>query len=211
MTQTDRRKWFEIYAVVLTGALKYVLMDWLEWRLFYIAGACLFWFFYIVNRYRADPEILRRWGFRKDFFWPAFLFILPYAIAIIAAIVWYGITYNATFLNWHVVPIFLLYPAWGVIQQFLMIAIIAGNLWTISTVSLSKSRIILVISVLFSIAHLPDLPLVVFTFFMELLFLIAYFRYRNLWPLGLYHGWIGSLLLFFVMGRDLWNELWMVF
>jgi hypothetical protein len=30
-------------------------------------------------------------------------------------------------------------------------------------------------------------------------------------PLGLYHGWVASLLLFLVMGRDLWNELWKIF
>lgn len=211
MTKTDRRKWFEIGAVVMTGALKYVLMDWLELRLFYITAACLFWSFYIFNRYRADKTVLKRWGFRKDYFRETFLLVLPFAVVIVAGIVWYGMTYNAVFLNWHLIPVFFLYPAWGLIQQFLMIAIIAENLRTITTVGLNDNQIILLISVLFSVAHFPDVPLVGFTFFMELLFLIAFFKYRNLWPLGLFHGWIGSLLLYFVMGRDLWNELWVVF
>lgn len=211
MTQTNKTKWFEIIAVVLTGALKYILMDWLELRLFYITAACLFWSLYIFNRYRADKTILKGWGFRKVYFRKTFLFVLPFAAIIIGLIIWYGITYNAAFLNWHVIPVFFLYPFWGLIQQFLMIAIIAGNLRTITTISLNDNQIILLISVLFSFAHFPDVPLMGFTFFMELLFLIAYFKYRNLWPLGLFHGWIGSLLLFFVMGRDLWNELWRVF
>ncbi|MGM0375184.1 MAG: CPBP family glutamic-type intramembrane protease [Bacteroidota bacterium] len=211
MTKTDKRKWLEIIAVVLTGALKYILMDWLELRLFYITAACLFWSLYIFNRYRADKTVLKKWGFRKAYFRETFLLVLPFAIAIIAAVIWYGITYNSVFLNWHVIPVFFLYPAWGVIQQFLMIAIIAGNLRAITTVSLNDKQLILLISVLFSFAHFPDPFLMGFTFFMELLFLIAYFKYRNLWPLGLFHGWIGSLLLFFVMGRDLWNELWVVF
>jgi hypothetical protein len=63
----------------------------------------------------------------------------------------------------------------------------------------------------FAWVHYPSLPLMVFTFFMELVFLVAYFKWRNLWALGLYHGWVASLLLFFVLGRDLWNELWTVF
>ncbi|MFO8001859.1 MAG: CPBP family intramembrane glutamate endopeptidase [Marinilabilia sp.] len=211
MAKTNKQKWFEIIAVVLTGALKYILMDWLELRLFYITGACLFWSFYILRQYRADKTILQNWGFRKAGFRQSFLFVLPYAVVIIAAMAWYGITYQAHFLNWHVVPVLFLYPVWGTIQQFLTIALIAGNLRTITTVHFSDGQIILLISALFSIAHFPDVPLMVFTFFMELLFITSYFKYRNLWTLGIYHGLIGSLLLFFVMGRDLWDELWMVF
>jgi hypothetical protein len=128
----------------------------------------------------------------------------------VAAIVWYGISYNAIFLNWHVIPVFVFYPAWGIIQQFLMVALVAGNLQAIKRVKLRKSQLFLLTSLVFAWVHYPSLPLMVFTFFMELVFLVAYFKWRNLWALGLYHGWVASLLLFFVLGRDLWNELWTV-
>jgi len=81
----------------------------------------------------------------------------------------------------------------------------------IKTVKLRKSQIFLLTSMVFAWVHYPSLPLMVFTFFMELVFLTAYFKWRNLWALGLYHGWVASLLLFFVLGRDLWDELWTVF
>jgi hypothetical protein len=128
-----------------------------------------------------------------------------------AAIVWYGISYNAVFLNWHIIPVFIFYPAWGVIQQFLMLSLVAGNLSSITAVKFSKIQIILLTSAVFALVHYPSLPLMVFTFFMEVVFAFAYFKWRNIWSLGIYHGWVASLLLYFVMGRDLWNELWRVF
>lgn len=211
MIVTDKRRWFEIAAVLATGLLKYVLMDWLNFRAFYIAAACIFWSVYIYKRYRENKFILQRWGFRKGHFKQSFLFLLPFALVMVAAIVWYGISYNAIFLNWHIIPVFVFYPAWGIIQQFLMVALVAGNLQAIKTVKLRKSQIFLLTSLVFAGVHYPSLPLMVFTFFMELVFLIAYFKWKNLWALGLYHGWVASLLLFFVLGRDLWSELWTVF
>jgi uncharacterized protein len=209
--ETDKRRWLEITAVLATGLLKYVLMDWLNFRAFYIAAACIFWSVYIYKRYRENKFILQQWGFRKDHFSQTFLFLLPFALIMVVAIIWYGISYNAIFLNWHVIPVFVFYPAWGIIQQFLMVALVAGNLQEIKAIKLRKSQIFLLTSLVFAWVHYPSLPLMVFTFFMEMVFLTAWFKWRNLWALGLCHGWVASLLLFFVLGRDLWNELWMVF
>jgi uncharacterized protein len=211
ITDTDKWRWIETGAVVLMGALKYVFMNWLELRVFYIVAACLFWIAFIYFRYRNNRLILNYWGFRRKNFKKAFLFILPFALAVVAGVAWYGIKYNAAFLNRHILPIILVYPLWGVIQQFLILALIAGNLYAIQSVRLTKLQVILFVSVIFSLVHYPSFPLVVFTFFMELLFGLAYFRWRNLWPLGLFHGWIASLVLFFVLGRDLWSELWEIF
>lgn len=209
--ENDKRRWLEITAVLATGLFKYVLMDWLNFRAFYIAVVCIFWSVYIYKRYRTDKFVLQQWGFRKNNFRQSFLFLLPFALVMVAAIIWYGISYNVIFLNWHLIPVFLFYPAWGIIQQFLIAALVAGNLQAIQKVKLRKSQIFLLTSLVFAWVHYPSLPLMVFTFFMELVFLLAYFKWRNLWALGLYHGWVASLLLFFVLGRDLWNELWTVF
>jgi uncharacterized protein len=197
--------------VVSTGILKYVFMDWLNLRTVYIGAACIFWSVYIYKRYKRNNRILQLWGFRKKFFTRTFLFITPFAMLLTAAIIWYGISQRAFFLNWHIIPIFIFYPVWGIIQQFLMLALIAGNLQAISYIRLNTFQIIVLTSGFFSLVHYPSLPLMVFTLIMELIFLIAYFKWRNLWPLGIYHGVVASLLLFFVLGRDLWNELWTVF
>lgn len=210
MIITDKRRWLEIAAVFATGLMKYVLMDWQNFRAFYITAACVFWSGYIYKRYRKDKFILQQWGFRKDRFKQTFLFLTPFALIMVTAIIWYGASCNTAFLNWHVVPVFVFYPVWGIIQQFLMVALVAGNLQAMTVVKAGNLQIILLTSVVFALVHYPSKPLMVFTFFMELVLLIAWFKWKNLWALGLYHGWVACLLLFFVLGRDLWDELWMI-
>lgn len=185
-------------------------MDWLNFRAFYIAAACIFWSVYIYKRYRENKSILQNWGFRKDHFKQTFLFLLPFALVMVVAITWYGISSRVFFLNWHIIPVFIFYPAWGIIQQFLIASLVARNLEKIKTINLSKIQIFLSTSIVFAWVHFPSLPLMIFTFFMELVFLFAYFKWKNLWVLGLYHGWIAGLLLFIALGRDLWNELWTI-
>ncbi len=210
MVISDKRRWLEIAAVFTTGSMKYIFMDWLNFRAFFIAAACIFWAVYIYARYRKNRIILQEWGFRKAHFKQTFLYLMPFALVMVTAIVWYGVHYKTHFLNWHVIPVFIFYPAWGIMQQFLMLALVAGNLNSMHSIKLSKPNISLLTSIIFAWVHFPSLPLMIFTFFMELLFTSAYFKWRNLWALGIYHGWVASLLLFFVLERDLWIELWTV-
>ena len=211
LTTSDKRKWFEILAVVLTGALKFILMDWLELRAFYISSACLFWIFYIIKRFRIERHILYQWGFRKNGFRKTLMSCLVFAVPALAGIIGYGILYTPEFFQWNLIPILVLYPLWGVIQQFMMIGLIAGNLRTISILALNEKQVALLVSVLFALAHYSDWPLMGFTFLMEIFFIRSYFKYKNLWALGILHGWLGGLFLYFLMQRDLWHELWVIF
>ncbi len=211
MINTDKEKQYEILAVVITGVMKFVMADWLQLKVFYIIAACLYWINHIYRKYRENPDILKFWGFHKEHFRRSFLFLLPFAIAAIIGILIYGTLINAGFLNWHVIPVFLMYPAWGIIQQFMIAALIAGNLKSISAVKLSDTRVILLTSVVFALVHYPSITLIIYAFVMEIIFLRVYFRWNNLWALGLYHGWVSGLFIFFVLERDLWTELWNVF
>jgi len=211
LDDSNTLKRWEILAVLITGVLKFVLMDWLNFRAFYIAGAILFWIIFIYKRYQRNPEILQKWGFRKESLKQSLLWLSPFAILLVVAIVVYGFIYNATFLNWHFLPVLLLYPVWGLFQQFMIAGLVAGNLAELPESRLSKPQAILVVSVLFALIHYPSLPLMIYVLVMESVFLIAYFRWNNLWALGLYHGIISSFFLFFVLGRDLFTELWAVF
>jgi hypothetical protein len=208
---SDKERWLEILAVLITGILKFVLMDWLDFRLFYVTAACLFWMIYIYRKKRRHPGWLRSWGFQKYNFKKSLLFLLPFVLLCIGGIIVYGLFTEARFLNWHVIPILILYPVWGLIQQFMMVGLVAGNLKKLSVLDFADWQIILFTSFLFAMVHYPSIPLMIFAFVMEIIFVRAYFKWPNLWSLGLYHGWIGGLFLYFVMGRDLWTELWVIF
>ncbi len=210
-THSDKEKKTEIAAVLLTGFLKFVFMDWLQLRLFFILAACLFWIIYIWTKHKKHPDLLKHWGFQKNQLRKPFLILLPLALISIAGIIIHGLAANAELFNWHILPVFALYPLWGIIQQFMVAGLIAGNLISIKSLNLTEARVVLFTSLFFSLVHYPSIPLMIYVFIMEMLFIMIYLKWRNLWILGLYHGWVSGLFIYYVLGRDLWVELWSVF
>jgi uncharacterized protein len=204
---SDKVIWFEIFAVIATAILKFVFMDWLNLRAVYIVVICLFWLTYIYSKFKNNPESIRQWGIQKQNFKKSFLFLLPFAIVCISGIGIYGYLFSSNIINWHILPILILYPFWGLIQQFIVVGLISGNLHAIRNPRFSNFQIILLTSLLFSLVHYPSAFLMFFTFIMQWIFTTAFLRWKNIWPLGLYHGWIATFLLFYIMGRDLWVEL----
>ena len=61
-------------------------------------------------------------------------------------------------------------------------------------------------SVLFGLAHIYDWRLVAGTIGLELVVILLYWRYRNLWPLGVLHGWMGALFYLWVLNVDMWDQ-----
>jgi hypothetical protein len=103
-------------------------------------------------------------------------------------------------------PILMLYPIWGTIQQFLIIGLIARNLSDFEGLTIPKSVVVVASSGVFSVVHYPSVPLMAATFVLALLYVFLYLKYINLWILGLFHGWLGGFFYFFVLGRDPWLE-----
>jgi hypothetical protein len=198
---------FELTAIAITALLKFIIMDRLGMRAFYITGTCLFWIWYVYYRYSNDHNVLRYWGFRKDNFVRSWTILLPFAIVSAILVFIYAGNNQVELMNPHIIPIFILYPLWGMVQQFIFLVIIALNMRQFRIFSKNRNRLYLVVSLLFSIIHFPYVPLMVYTFFMEIVFLIAYRKWRNMWAIGMAHGWSATLLLYYVLQRDLWQEL----
>lgn len=199
---------FELAGILATASLKFIMMEWLNMVAFYITGVCLFWIGYIIYRYVNDRTVLIKWGFRKDGFSQTLVFLIPFIIiCIFGSIILGEVNTSISILNWRIVPILFLYPLWGLFQQYIMLVLIADNLIELEKIELKKYQAIIITSLLFSFIHYPSLFLMVFTFFMELIFLFAWFRWKNLLALGLTHGIIATFLLFYVLERDLWIEL----
>lgn len=54
----DKRRIFEIQAVLFTGVGKFIFMDLLNWKLKFISAAIIRWSCYIVFRYYQSKAIL---------------------------------------------------------------------------------------------------------------------------------------------------------
>lgn len=203
--------YFELIALITTGLLKFILLDWLEMRVFFITGICLFWLGYVLYRYSVDHKILVYWGFKKEYIGRSMLFLFPFlAVGIYVAVVLGNLNKSKVDIL-HLLPVLALYPVWGIVQQFLMICIVAENLSGFKKLSRSKPVVIVITSILFGLIHFPDFSLMIFTFAMEVAFLAIYFKWRNLWAVGLAHGWIATFLLYYLHNRDLWTELFVWF
>lgn len=202
----DKTRVLEISLVLLTGLGKFLFMDVLNWRLPFIATACLFWIGYVFFRQKNNKDILKYWGFTKEGFSKTFFELLPVAIIVSVLFYFLGNHLETNILNWHILPILLIYPLWGIIQQFIIVGLIARNLKDIQKIKVPEVAIILITAVIFAVVHYPFNILIIGTFFLAIVYSILYLRGRNLIVLGIYHGWIGALFFYTILARDPWDE-----
>lgn len=199
---SDKVRLLEILGVVLTGIGKFVFMDYLNWRLPYVAVAILAWSFYVYYRYSKDKNVLTDWGFRWDNFKTVLRLMLPFALISILSFFVVGYVQGTINLTWHIIPLLITYPIWGSIQQFLTIGLLVGNLKDFRKVKLNKNFIILVTAVFFSIVHYPSVWLMLGTFVLALVYGYIYLKGKNIYVLGLFHGWLGALFYYTVVNQD---------
>jgi uncharacterized protein len=204
---SNKRRYCEISAVILTALGKFVFMDYLHWRFPFVSVAIISWLVYIIYRHKSQAGILQYWGFRTDNFFNVTKRVLPFGVVALIVFIAIG-TYRGTInITWHIIPILVLYPIWGCIQQFLLIALTAGNLQDINGLHWNKWTIILLSAVLFGAIHYPWIWLMAGTFILALFYGFIYFRERNIYVLGLFHGWLGALFYYTVVGRDPFLEM----
>ena len=204
---SNKRRISEISAVMLTAIGKFIFMDYLKWRFPFVAVAIISWVSYIIYRKSKQPGITKYWGFRTDNFKTVLKKVLPFGL--LAVITFFGIGFYQNTLNitWHIIPILILYPIWGTIQQFLLIALTAGNLQDMKGQKLNKGIIILLAALLFALVHYPFIWLMIATFILAIFYGWIYLSERNIYVLGLFHGWLGGIFYYTVLERDPFLEM----
>ena len=201
-----RQELFELAAVLVTVILYFIFFEVLQQKLLFIAIAAAFWIGHVVRRARRERGLLRAWGFRSDNLREAFVaatiaFVLGLGLIVLAAL-WLGNRLWSPYLPF----VLALYPLWGLMQQFLLQALVARNLDRF----VSRPLAVLIASLLFGAIHLPDPGLAGLTFALALIFVPLYLRRPNLLPLGLYHGWLAAFAYLGVVGKDPWAEVMLV-
>jgi uncharacterized protein len=192
----------ELVAAGLTAIGKFVLADWLKLDLEFTVGAIVFWVAYVVLRHKANPTVLKRWGFRRAGMEEASLLGAGAFIVGAGFCVVYAAAAGGAIVNGNLALIMLLYPAWGLIQQFLVVALLADNLMALTRERTPEFVIVMVTALVFSAIHFPETDLMIATFFLGAATTLIFFRTRNLWTIGVLHGWFASLFYFLVMGHD---------
>ncbi|HLG38304.1 MAG TPA: CPBP family glutamic-type intramembrane protease, partial [Chitinophagaceae bacterium] len=193
-------------AVILTATGKFVFMDWLDWRLPFVVTAIVCWASYIIYRSRKTSGILKYWGFRIDNFKKVLKKVLPFGLFSVITFLVIGLYQGTINITWHIIPILILYPIWGVIQQFLLIALMAGNMQDLKGHNLNKGAIILCSALLFAWVHYPIVWLIIGTFILAIFYGWVFLNERNIYVLGLFHGWLGGIFYYTVLGKDPFSD-----
>ena len=204
---SNKRRTLEISAVIVTAIGKFIFMDYLNWRFVFVAVAIISWVSYIIYRKSKQPGLTKYWGFRTDNFKIVLKKVLPFGL--LAVITFFGVGFYKGTVNisWHIIPILILYPIWGTIQQFLLIALTAGNLQDLKGQKLNKGIIILLSALLFGFIHYPYTWLMIATFMLAIFYGWIYLKERNLYVLGLFHGWLGGIFYYTALERDPFLEM----
>lgn len=186
--------------------MKFLALDLLHAKFWYILIAGVFWILYISYRVYKDRSVLQDWGMGLRGFKQTFKILTIPALVVVMASVLYGTSKGILIFNWHIIPVMFLYPLWGTIQQLLIISVFGGNIYSQQNFRISQPSVIGLTSILFSVVHYPSLPLMVATFFLAVFYCLIFFRFRNILVLGIFHGWLACIFYFFVLGRDPWVE-----
>jgi hypothetical protein len=197
-----KRAWIEL-AIVGTIGIGHVIVDgWLGAKGLFIAAAIICCAFYALARLRI-PGQARAWGLGKDNFKESATACSLFLLAATLVFLGYGFSRGRGAPPPVSVYLFVLYPAWGLVQQILLCALLYRNV-----VSLTQNRVVAATfsSLAFGLVHAPDWVLSILTAVSAAIWLSFYDRWPNLWCQGVSHGWLGGLVYVYVLERDPWRE-----
>ena len=203
---------YEVIAAIGTGIIHIVLeIPFLIW----IPALFTCWTVYLSYRVYSGGDksqrllLMKYWGL----YWNTKLFLKVFGYSSILAVFGIGImviwSYFCGFdqcyypLNWHILFLFAVYPIYGIVQQFLIQNMIASNL---QSYKLNNVLIVLITAAAFGMVHYGEselyFKLMILTSGFGLVFTPLYLKYKCLYPLGLYHGWLGALAYFILLNQD---------
>src|SRR5262249_26509203 len=158
--------WFALFGVVVTVALTLHLQVERP-NILFIIVVCLFWTGYVAFRVWQDKHVLGEWGFRKEGLAPTALICAGLFVIIATAFGFYSYFRGTLQFPWHTLILMLAYPFYGLMQQFLALAIVVRNLERIPALAGRKPLLVLLAASLFAVAHLNDGREMAGTFLLE--------------------------------------------
>ena len=197
------RQWAEMGAVALTGA-GHIAFTASDASAYFIPLAIGGWGGYVGYRAATESDFLRNAGFTSENLGPAFRDASILAGAATAGMLVIGAANGNLRFDVDMLPLLVLYPAWGITQQFLVQGLITRRL---AEAGLSPVAVTPISAAAFGSVHVSDWKLTAATAGLGAAYAALYQKHGNLWPLGLYHGVLGAEFYVWVLGRNPWQEL----
>ena len=201
--QVDARALGELGAVVLTGVGHLVASE-ADLSNVYIPVVIAGWGGYVGYRAATEPGYLADLGFTGETLGRAVRAVGFLSAGAALGMGVYGAANGSLRVEPEMLPLLVLYPAWGLTQQMLVQGYVTRHL---SEAGLPALAVVPITAVTFGSVHVPNWPLTAATTAMGGAFAPLYLRDRNLWPLGVAHGALGALFYVWVLDRDPWAEI----
>ena len=197
------RAWLEMGAVALTG-VGHLAFSAHDASGVFIPIAAGGWGGYVGYRAATEPGFLGDLGLTGRNLGPAFRDASLLAAGALAGMAAVGAAQGTLDLDTDVLPLFVLYPSWGVVQQTLVQGFVTRHL---ADAGLSPWAVTPLSAVAFGAVHLPNWKLTAATTVLGAAYAPLYLRHRNVWPLGFYHGVLGAFYYRWVLDRNPWREI----
>ena len=165
----------------------------------YVPVVVVGWGGYVGYRAATEPGYLAGLGFTGRNFGRAARDVGLLAGGAALAMAAYGAANGSLRVDAGLVPILVLYPAWGLTQQMLVQGFVTRHL---DAAGLPALAVVSASAVAFGSVHVPNGPLTAATTALGAAFAPLYLRDRTLWPLGVAHGALGALFYVWVLDED---------
>lgn len=162
------------------------------------------WGGYVGYRATTEPGYLAGLGFTDENLGRAARDVGLLAAGAALGMGVYGAANGSLRLDASMLPLLVLYPAWGLTQQMLVQGFLTRPLAEAGLPTLAVAPIT---GAAFGAVHVPNWALTAATTAMGGAFAPLYLRDGNLWPLGVAHGGLGALFYVWVLDLDPWAEL----
>ena len=200
----------ELLAIIVAGLVHLVLelgvSEPVAWA--YNGAISVIFSLYLLWRAWTAPGALRAWGMRRDNFLPALGAQAAFGVVGAAVLLGIGLALDSVALPRGFWLTLALYPIWGITQQFALQNLIGRH---VAGFLRNPAAIAAVASILFAISHYPRNHLVVLTLLSGFFFTLVYRRFPNLWAVGIMHGILGTMAVYFVLGEDPGAAIWSFF
>ena len=196
--------WYEVACTVLAGLI-FLALHFVPSKLkhpLYIAFVFLALGSYCVYKCKCYgfKLVTKDWGLRFDNFKISFIWCSAVSVfAVCVMLIYMAIFKTGLPFNYHLILMFVLYPLWGIIQQFLIQALIACNL---HKSGLNYYFTVFLTACSFTLVHFPNWLLMIATLGLGVTSTPIFLKYKCLYPLGIYHGWDGALIYWLVLEED---------
>lgn len=196
------RQLAEMGAVVLTG-VGHLVASSQDASGMYIPAVMIGWGSYMGYRALKEPGYLADAGFTSENAARAWRDATLVSLGALGGMAVVGAARGTLDTDGLLVPLLVLYPAWGLTQQFLVQRMLTRNL---ADAGLPPAVITPISALTFGSVHAPNWDLTATTTFIGAAFTHLYQRDGTLWPLGVYHGALGAFVYVWVLDRSSWDE-----